>query len=445
MYQLNEINSERDWKYIYRETTLYEFDDFGNEIGEERVYVIALVNKIGIEYPHPVTDFLREYRSSSMSLERERQMASTVCQFLNYTRSMCLLNDEDFLGLKEYGLYGLNFVHGSRFLQHCDNQKNSQGRRVKKDTVDRKEYVLINFYTFFQKKGIISNELKIASYYDKNGREKYVSPFIRKREHSSREVVRKGLRDFGENRQQLLVEFIDTALSLKKGKKIAFAMALQAFGGLRRGEVVNLVTGSLSYIGNNLVCDIQDRQEHLFRHKKNKNKEEVKKPRLQDILPSEYINNLYKVHMDWLNNYKKKVNFKVEDALFVNKSGYPLSGKSYEDTFRSVVQVFLGRLLEQKRYEEYAFLTAKPFTSHTLRGVFTNICLDDLNMNVRLTANARGDNWDTTVQDYVEELTGKQKMQRAIDQLAEAVVNAEISKSIIEKWSEGVNNNDNSI
>jgi hypothetical protein len=104
MYQLNEINSERDWKYIYRETTLYEFDDFGNEIGEERVYVIALVNKIGIEYPHPVTDFLREYRSSSMSLERERQMASTVCQFLNYTRSMCLLNDEDFLGLKEYGL-----------------------------------------------------------------------------------------------------------------------------------------------------------------------------------------------------------------------------------------------------------------------------------------------------------------------------------------------------
>lgn len=58
-------------------------------------------------------------------------------------------------------------------------------------------------------------------------------------------------------------------------------MALQAFGGLRRGEVVNLVTGSLSYVGKNLVCDIQDRQEHLFRHKKNKNKEEVKKPRLQ--------------------------------------------------------------------------------------------------------------------------------------------------------------------
>lgn len=436
---------ERDWKYIYRETTLFEFDDFGNELGEQRVYIIALANKNGIEYPHPVSDFLRDYRSSSMSLERERQMASTVCQFLNYTRSMCLLNDEDFLDLKEQGLYGLNFVHGSRFLQYCDNQKNSKGRRVKKDTVDRKEYVLVNFYIFFQKKGVISNELEIASYYDKKGVKKYVSPFVRKREHSSREAVRKGLRDFGENRQQLLVEFIDTALSLKKGKKIAFAMALQAFGGLRRGEVVNLVTGSLSYVGKILVCDIQDRQEHLFNHKKNTNKEEVKKQRLQDILPSEYINNLYKTHMDWLEAHRKKVKFKVEDALFVNKSGYPLSGRSYDDTFRDVVQVFLSRLLKQKRYEEYAFLTAKPFTSHTLRGVFTNICLDDLNMNVRLTANARGDNWDTTVQEYVEELTGKQKMQRAVDQLAEAVVNAENSKSIIEKWDKGVNNNDNSI
>lgn len=148
--------------------------------------------------------------------------------------------------------------------------------------------------------------------------------------------------------------------------------------------------------------------------------------------------------MDWLKANRKEVKFKVEDALFVNKSGYPLSGKSYEDTFRSVVKVFLSRLLKQKRYEEYAFLTAKPFTSHTLRGVFTNICLDDLNMNVRLTANARGDNWDTTVQEYVEELTGKQKMQRAIDQIAVAVINAESSKYIIERWNEGVIKNDKS-
>lgn len=437
MNQNIETNNNKKWKYIYRETSLYEHDDFGNEIGEKRVYDIAIVNENGIEYPHPVTDFLRKYRSSSMSLERERQMVSTVCQFLNYTRTMVQLEDEDFLDLKERGIFGLNFIHGSRFLQHSDDQKNSQGQRVKKDTVDRKEHVLINFYVFFQENGIISNELKITSYYDKKGNLRYVSPFIRKRLHSNRAVVRKGLRDFGENRQQLLVELIDTALSLKKGKSIALGIALQALGGLRRGEVVNLVTGSLYYVGKNLVCNIDDRQERLFRHKKNKKKEEVKKPRLQDVLPSEYINNLYQSHINWLDSHKKKVKFIVDDALFVNKSGYPLSGKSYEENFRSVVQVFLSRLLMQNRYEEYAFLTAKPFTSHTLRGVFTNICLDDLDMNVRLTANARGDNWDSTVQEYVEELTGKQKMERAIDQLAKAVINAETSKSVIEKWNGG--------
>lgn len=437
-------NDNRNLKYIYRATTIYEFDDFDNEIGENRVYDIAIVNKNGVEYPHPVTDFLREYRSSSMSLERERQIAGTVCQFLNYTQSMTQLIDEDFSDLNEKGFYGLNFVHGSRFLQHSDDQKNSQGRRVKKDTVDRKEDVLINLYIFFQKKGIISDKLNIASYYDKKGNLKYVSPFTRKRKSSNRAIVRKGLRDFGEKRQQLLVEFIDTALSLKKGKKIAFGMALQALGGLRRGEVVNLVTGSLSYAGKNLVCDIDDRQEHLFRHKKNKTKEEVKKPRLQDILPSEYINNLYQMHINWLKSYEKKVGFKVKDALFVNRSGFPLSGKSYEEIFRSVVQVFLSRLLAQNRYEEYTFLTAKPFTTHTLRGVFTNICLDDLNMNVRLTANARGDNWDTTVQDYIEELTGKQKMERAVNQLAKAVVNAEACKSVMKNWKGVTRKNDNS-
>lgn len=427
------------YKFIYRETSIYNFDDYNKELGLSRVYSIAVIGDDGIEYPHPITDFLRSYRSSSMSLERERQMSSTVCQFLNYILNMINDEDEDFINLKKEGLYGLNFTHGSRFLNYCDNQINPNGSRIKKETVDRKEYTLVNFYVFFKEKGVINNKFEIASYFDTKGNKKYTSPFIRTRTRATGRTSMKGLRDFGENRLQLLVEFIDTARSMKKGKKIALGIALQAFGGLRRGEVVNLTIPSLSYVGKSLVCDIKDRQNHLFKEKKNLKKEHVKKERLQDILPSVYMDNIYTQHLQLLTSQKNKMPTKIKDALFINKVGYPLSGKAYEETFKKVVQTFLTRLLNEQRYEEYAFLTAKPLTSHTMRGVFTNICLDNLKMNVRLTANARGDNLDSTVQEYVEILTAKQKMERSINHLAAAVLNVEASGEIIKKWESGTN------
>lgn len=101
--------------------------------------------------------------------------------------------------------------------------------------------------------------------------------------------------------------------------------------------------------------------------------------------------------------------------------------------FKRIVDKYLKVLLAQERYDDYIYLTSKPFNTHTLRGVFTNICLDDLGMSVRETANARGDADDTTVAEYLDQLTGRQKMDRAIGQLAKAVVNAEASKDFIEK------------
>lgn len=426
------------YEFVYREVILDEYDDFDIFLGEKRVYSIGIKDKDGFEYPHPITDFIRENRSSSMSLERERQIASSVTQFLNYIIQMIHSDDPDFKSLEQEGFYGLNFLHASLFLQYADNQNSYRRVRVKKDTVDRKENVLVLLYVFLQKHNIICKNLQIPFYVEK-GKTKYSSPFLRKRGNSNNETVRKDLRDFGENRQQLLIELIDTALSLKKGKPIAFGIALQGLGGLRRGEVVNLTTGSLSYVGNSLVADIKDRQNKLFPNKKNTTKERVKKPRVQDILPSEFIDQLLQTYFNWLENKRKRVQFKVQDALFVNKAGYPMSGKSYETTFKRVITVFLDRLLENGRFEEHAYLTSKPLNTHTLRGVFTNICLDDLNMNIRQTANARGDNWDTSVFEYVEELTGKQKMQKAVEQLAKAVVDASSAKDVISNWSKKEN------
>lgn len=409
--------------YVYRLTNL----------DNTRVYTIAIIDENGIEIPHPVTDFLQQYRSDTMSMERERQAASLVCQFLNYAREMALSGDNDFSELTDQGLFGLNFIHGSRFLDYQDDQVNKRGERVKRYTVDRKEYILTHFYSFFQRQGVISRDLIIPTYRNEKGQLVEASPFTRKRSSAQKEPIRKDLRDFGENRQQILVEFIDTARSTKSGRTIAFGLAIQAFGGLRRGEVVNLTKSSVMQIGKSLVVKVEDRQKQLFGHKKNTAKEEVKKKRQQDLLPSEYLITLYKEHLAWLDSFSKEVQPLVKDALFINRSGRPLTGKGYEKIFKRVVEKYLKVLLAQERYDDYVYLTSKPFNTHTLRGVFTNICLDDLGMSVRETANARGDADDTTVAEYLDQLTAKQKMERAIGQLAHAVVNAEASKEFIEK------------
>lgn len=415
------IHSSLTGPFIKRETNL----------DSSRVFTIATIDCDGIEIPHPVTDFLLEYRSSTMSVERERQAASLACQFLNYVRDMTISRNADFTQLVDQGLFGLNFIHGSQFLDHQDNQVNNRGERVKRDTVDRKEHILTHFYSFFQRQGVISQSLIIPTYRNEKGRLVEASPFTRKRSNAQKEPVRKDLRDFGENRQQILVEFIDTAKSTKWGKTIALGLAIQGFGGMRRGEVVNLTTGSVMQIGKSLVINVQDRQNHLFAHKKNTAKEGVKKKRKQDLLPSNYLINLYEEHLSWLNEYTREIKPLVTDALFINRFGRPLTGKSYESMFKRIVAKYLKVLLAQGRYDDYTYLTSKPFNTHTLRGVFTNICLDDLGMSVRETANARGDADENTVAEYLEQLTAKKKMERAINQLANAVVNVEASKEFI--------------
>jgi integrase len=402
---------------------------------DKAVYNIAYIDEDRIKHPHPITDFLRKYRSSSFSLERERQVASCVCQFLNYVREMTLQRHTDYISLINSGMNGLNFTHGSYFLKYQDSQVNKRQKRVRRETVDRKENILTALYVFFQEQGVIDKGLLIHTYLDEKGKLKYASPFNRTRKGSRSEPPVKDLRDFGENRLQLLLEFIETARSFAAGKRIAFGLTLQALGGIRRGEIVNCTTRSINEKGINLNVSIEDRQDHLFKGKKNTTKEQVKKPRPQDIIPGEYVINRWKEHRELLEKQQAKMKFKVTDALFVNQNGSPMSGNSYQKIFNQVVRRFLNRINSAKRFNEYSFLTAKPFNTHTLRGVFTNICLDNLGMSIQETAIFRGDSDDSTVKEYLEELTGRQKMNKAVEQLAQAVIDANACEKLKEKWS----------
>lgn len=57
------------------------------------------------------------------------------------------------------------------------------------------------------------------------------------------------LKNFGDNRESLISDFILVALRIEPG--IALGIALEMLGGLRRGEVVNLLQSSLK---KEIIC-----------------------------------------------------------------------------------------------------------------------------------------------------------------------------------------------
>src|SRR5699024_12821140 len=118
-----------------------------------------------------------------------------------------------------------------------------------------------------------------------------------------------------EKRNKLIYEFIEEARRVSPD--IAFGIALQIFAGLRRGEVVNLTTATVptDFLSGSNYIAILDNQYRLFKHLKSTIKEQVNKPRLQPVLLSSYLREIYVIHMK-MNDKVKKVN--PYDFLFVN-------------------------------------------------------------------------------------------------------------------------------
>lgn len=106
-----------------------------------------------ISIPSSLTEFITLYYGKK-AISTRRNTAIIVCAFLNYVKDRVKEGeDEDFFKLKEEGLYGLELVHASKYLNYCmSDLKNSL------DTVQQKEDILIKFYSFIVKKKIMNNK-----------------------------------------------------------------------------------------------------------------------------------------------------------------------------------------------------------------------------------------------------------------------------------------------
>lgn len=124
---------------------------------------------------------------------------------------------------------------------------------------------------------------------------------------------------------------------------IALGVALQFMGGLRLGEVVNLVISAVTLCREQryMKVDIMDRQDELFGDRDIKmTKSQNKKIRFDQTVfnfNSELFE-MYERHLKRLANNPKITN---RNALLVNSFGEPMTGESYSRYFTNLKNDFI--------------------------------------------------------------------------------------------------------
>lgn len=381
--------------------------EINNPETNQKVIAICIQDKqTRLATPHPITEFITvKYSYYGKSLNSQLVPARLICGFINFIYASIDRHSENFIGLKSSGLNGLNLYHGSDYLTHLTNNG------LSRNTVLLHESVLTHFYIFLSECNYIEETIHVG-YNVFNKQKTTVQSLFRKSYLQTKlpSVVKANdrvkLKDFGKNRDELIPLFIQMARSV--APDIALGICLQFFGGLRRGELVNLTRSDLDVIPyESMAVHIKDNRHLLFPHLNDTSNEFPKRINyLNPGLCKQIILNhslLWEVYMDHKKTFLDKPHIN-RDAVFLNKDGIAMSGKVYDRRFYKVKKRFLKELLIQRRYEDYILLSESYWGTHIGRGVFSNI-LFDMGLTPTQIAIARGDTNINSSMEYVDEKT----------------------------------------
>lgn len=184
--------------------------------------IVARDEKTGLEWIHPLTDFVLHYWDNSAYLTM-RNHALTVVKFLNY------IFVEEQEELKIYSLYQLRDWHVSRYL-------NQLGETNGVDSVRKQKRTLIKLYYFLSSKGflpLVDPDKFVITVNPDNKTVTYNYPFpkvIFPSDHRDDNIIHW----FDPS---LIIPFIETAF--EEANNIVLGIWMMIFGGLRVGDVVN--------------------------------------------------------------------------------------------------------------------------------------------------------------------------------------------------------------
>ncbi|RFB15072.1 hypothetical protein DZB84_14290 [Bacillus sp. HNG] len=386
-----------------------------NQLEEKTVVTIGVKDKnTGLPVPHPITHFIRQkYQYQGKSLSTQMNPAREIVKFLNFLNEQIILGIPEFQIISEKGFRGLQLIHGARYITYCAEKKLSY--KYVKHSIER---YLIRFYEYLADMKLLDEEIEFDTYVNRQGDEVIITPFdhvsLNTQYPTTDDPVRNKLKDFGDNpvkRNKLVYEFIEEARRVSPD--IAFGIALGFFAGLRRGEIVNQTKATIptDFLDGSNYIAVLDNQYRLFKHLKNTTKEQVKRPRLQPVLPSAYLRELYDAHMIM----NAKVRQDNPYAFFVDEKGRTISGGSYEKKFAKVKYAYIYKLANTSgRYSDFRMLDEAIWGTHIGRGVFTNY-LYSMGLDDRQMAIARGDKSTLSAKEYIDYRNSLSNFQEAMN------------------------------
>ncbi|MGA4497890.1 hypothetical protein ACPC0Q_19430 [Bacillus bombysepticus] len=415
-------NYKFDWKVVQYPRKQ------GGHIINTKSFIIVLKNlTTGETYPHPITHFLyKYYHRYSGSINTEKAVAVNIVPFLNFIFEKINQGEPEFRNIK--GLGDLREEHANLYLKFCVEVKAN-----KQKTLEIKENYISKFYKYLLDENVLKNEPRFKVVLVRAGydtKKVYKMDFTYKktdevllRERVKRKDIVPQNHETDENRHIIRLHYIRELLLIAKQEvpDIAFGVALQIFGGLRKGEVINLVRTALKpqsskYGQGGLVVLIRDRQSDLFNRFIDTANAQVKNPRDQSTLIDPILPFLYKHHIEVI--LKKIKNPKHLNALFYDSEGNPMSSDTYDKRFVKLKNIYLGMLLATKgRYQDYMDFSQTKWRSHIGRGVFTNMCLD-AGFSEKQTAVLRGDKSTQSMESYFDIITATFNIRKALKLLS---------------------------
>ncbi|HFK1475470.1 MULTISPECIES: site-specific integrase [Bacillus cereus group] len=407
-----------DYKFVRKEVTVNEM--IRGKMRNIKVITIGVLEEsTGIVYPHPISEFIkRQYEFYGKSLNSSDAPARVVCRFLNFCLQKIEEGHEEFIVLKDKGINGLERRHGSQYLTHCSLEG------LQKETVEYYEKYLSAFYIFLKEMNWIDEVFPLEGKKNSSGDTVYRSIFrdpslgtrFPSRNTSKRKVSK--LKDFGEDRNQLTAQFIRIAMDI--AEEIALGLCFQFYGGLRRGEVVNVSRGDLIVSeGESMEVQIRDNRNKFFSRLKDTKSENPKRLNYlqtdmcrQTILDNDLVWEVYRKHQKRIDYMIKSGKCKNPSALFLDGDGETMSGKVYDRRFQKVKKVFLESLMGHKDYE---LLSGTFWSTHVGRGVFTNMLID-MGFTPTQLAIARGDRNLSSSMAYIDETLTTKQIQQAVNE-----------------------------
>ncbi len=373
MNDLIDINKFKYYRYSQRECTVIK-----NGMLKNYNFIVLYNEKTFDMIVSEFTDFFLHKERLNNSIHTNKNNYGTILiLFLNYIfydRIPKLKNIEE-----------LTIEIGNEFLNkyvYGDLQQKSNSRKmvVKSDEViEKAEIALSRFYkwlfynTNYKMKFIKKNDFVYKDFYRFNINHKIFRDTGLKSLFTVEHPHKPSLQKI-ESPDELMI-YVLLEVSKQFDPMLTLAIALQSFGGLRRGEVCQMCRERISR-RQVISFSVDLRQEYMLRSDGIRTGN-IKIPRIQIIYEAflPYISKIYQQHLKFLqiNGFDKN----PYGALFIGKNNKALTTSSYGSRFNRLIPKLIERLGVMANSGDvnaainFEMLTNNKMTTHSLRYFFT--------------------------------------------------------------------------